>query len=122
MFKKRRVVETYLYGEEDKISETTFSGTDFYLSIMNMEPFATIYFLARKNFFDFYNWAIGLVKIVSMMIKFLFQRNIFDLYFSSKKIFFVLGKKFSEVHSGSLHRYISWVMIGFAIVLIIYLR
>ncbi|MFQ3675764.1 MAG: proton-conducting transporter membrane subunit [Endomicrobiia bacterium] len=85
LFNKRRVVGTYLYGEEDKLTGTTFVGTDFYLSIMNMEPFSTIYFLAKKKFFDFYNWGVGLIKIVSLVLKFLFQRNIFDLYFFYKK-------------------------------------
>jgi formate hydrogenlyase subunit 3/multisubunit Na+/H+ antiporter MnhD subunit len=119
---RRRFVENYLYGEEEKIGETTFPGTDFYLSITNMEPFSTIYFLAKKNFFDFYNWAFGLIKYLSLTLKYLFQREVFDIYFVGKKTILKIARVLSDLHNGNLHRYLSWIMVGFALVLIIFLK
>lgn len=120
--KRTRFARTYLLGEEDKLTDTAFFGTDFYLSIMDIEPFSTIYFLAKKKFFDFYNWAIGLINIVSLTFKFLFQRDIFDLYSLGKKIVFSIGKVFSSAHNGNLHRYLSWVVVVLSIILIVFLK
>ncbi len=120
--KRSRLVKTYLYGEEEKFEGTVLPGTDFYISITEKEPFATIYFLARKKFFDFYNWAIGLVGMISRLLKFLFDRKIFDLYYIGKKIVFVISKFLSSLHRGNLHGYMSWIVIGLAIILLFLLK
>lgn len=120
--KGMRKVPTYLGGEESKVSGTTFPATDFYLSVSEIEPLKTIYFFAQKRVFDFYNWGMEVVVLLSKLTERALRIKIFDIYKVGKEVVIAMGGIFSELHIGNLHFYLSWVIIGAAIIFLIFLR
>lgn len=88
---KFRETEVYLLAEL-KPQESKISGTEFYNDIKELSGFKLIYFLAEKKFFDIYEWC--------------------------KNIVFGVGSILSFLHTGNLHFYLSWVIIGLAILLL----
>ncbi|HMA61193.1 MAG TPA: proton-conducting transporter membrane subunit [bacterium] len=85
MIKKVRYDEIYLGGME-ALEKFRIAGTEFYKEVKDMEPLKT-----------FYDWA---------------EKKVFDIYDVGKAIALFFGKLFSRLHSGQLHFYSLWIIIG----------
>ncbi|MBN1383858.1 MAG: NADH-quinone oxidoreductase subunit L [Elusimicrobia bacterium] len=88
---KYRMGNTYI-GGEILPDDARVNGTDFYKTIKDMEFFESMYYFAEKKMFDIYDWG--------------------------KKIVFKIGSILSDMHSGNLQTYLSWGLIGIAVLLI----
>lgn len=82
----------YIGGELAKEADIKVPSTDFYGSIKDYRPLGAIYNLAEKGAFDMYR---GLSKLADRF-----------------------SGIFSSLHSGYLNTYITWVLLGFALMLI----
>lgn len=90
LVKNVRYDEVYLGGME-ALEKFRISGTEFYKEIKDMEPLKTIY-----------DWA---------------EKKVFDIYDLGKSVSLSFGKLFSRLHSGQLHFYSLWIVIGVLIFL-----
>jgi NADH:ubiquinone oxidoreductase subunit 5 (subunit L)/multisubunit Na+/H+ antiporter MnhA subunit len=94
-FKTRRTSPTYIGGEiigED----VRVTGVDFYETVESMGFFSTIYRWAMKRAFDAYD--------VGRLISFYFIRGL------------------KALHSGVLPEYLTWVLAGLLVLIVILLR
>jgi NADH:ubiquinone oxidoreductase subunit 5 (subunit L)/multisubunit Na+/H+ antiporter MnhA subunit len=100
--KKVRVCRTYTGGEilsEPYIAgeprgsdrDVEVSGVDFYETVEHMQPFRTIYRLAKEKVFDLYDAATGII--------------------------FYFVKPLRKAHAGLLPVYLTWFLVGFLAVL-----
>jgi formate hydrogenlyase subunit 3/multisubunit Na+/H+ antiporter MnhD subunit len=88
--------EVYISGvPHDQTRDVEVTGVDFYRTIQEIPIFGFIYMLAEKKFFDIYE--IG------------------------RKIAFGVGAVFSFMHSGNLQTYLAWCLLGFVIILLVWL-
>ncbi len=88
---KVRKSEAYI-GTETLPYEARITGTEFYQTIQDISFLKKIYVLAENKMFDIYDWG--------------------------KKIVFSLGKVLSDMHTGNLHTYLGWCLLGLLILLI----
>ena len=94
-FRTRRVSSTYIGGEI--LPETTrVTGSEFYETVQGMEFFSSIYKGAEKRAFDVYEILRGL------------------------SFYFIKG--FRALHSGFLSEYLTWVLAGLLVLMVILLR
>ena len=83
-----------LEGEAEKHVEVT--GVDFYSTVRDLRPFASIYEDAEKKFFDVYDLGTRLV--------------------------FYFVEALRKAHSGRLPSYLTWVLAGLLVLLIVFMR
>ena len=117
--KNIRKAPTYIYGEDPEIFKEGFSGTEFYLTISDAKPFSIIYKKAEQRFFDFYNWAIDLVKAIADCIFVCIDRVIENMYIGFDRLTKIVSKFTSELQGGFLHIYLYWSLFGLVILLFI---
>ncbi|MFH1022734.1 MAG: proton-conducting transporter membrane subunit [Planctomycetota bacterium] len=101
---RARECATYIGGEDldkayvtgtvaDGNRDVAVTGTDFYLTIQREKPFRVLYAMAERKWFDIYE--IG------------------------KKTAAGFGWVLSALHTGNLHFYLDWVIVGMAALLIV---
>ncbi|MCX7957245.1 MAG: proton-conducting transporter membrane subunit [Endomicrobia bacterium] len=118
---KPRKVKTYLLGEEDKLKDSIIPATDFYLTIAETYPFSVIYEFAKNKLLDFYSWFYGIISLLSFLIKFVIQLEVFDVYILGKKVIFKISENLSKLHNGNLHSYLSWVFVGILVLFLAFI-
>jgi hypothetical protein len=89
---KVRTTPVYLLGEL-KPEQTDFVKEEFYNTIKEISGFKLVYYLAEQKFFDIYYWF--------------------------KNLFLGIGSILSFLHTGNLHFYLSWIIIGLVILLLL---
>jgi formate hydrogenlyase subunit 3/multisubunit Na+/H+ antiporter MnhD subunit len=87
---KVREDTTYI-GGESLPDEDRVTGTNFYQTVKDIGGLKQLYRLAEKKLFDIYDWGTVVVR--------------------------GLGRFFSIFHTGSLHVYLSWSLIGIVVLL-----
>jgi formate hydrogenlyase subunit 3/multisubunit Na+/H+ antiporter MnhD subunit len=80
-------------GGETLPQEVRVSGVDFYQTIKDIGFFKWMYSLAEKKIFDIYDWGKNVVLAISSVL--------------------------SSVHTGNLHRYLIWCLVGTVILLFV---
>ncbi len=118
---KPRKVKNYLLAEDEKLKDSVIPATDFYLTIKETYPFSVIYHFAEQKLLDFYNWFLGIISLLSIIIKKIVELEIFDMYIFGKKVVFYFAEKLSKLHNGNLHFYLSFVFIGILIIFLIFI-
>ena len=89
--KSTRVMPTYIGGEViNPADDVEVSGTDFYTTIQNMQPFKLFYALLKRKVFDIYHVAGGIVFYCSAILR--------------------------KAHTGIISNYLTWTLAGFLIV------
>ena len=83
-------------GGEIISEEDRVTGVDFYQNIKDLEPLKTVYQKA--------------------------EMKIFDIYEQGKNLVLFLSEKIKEAHSGVLTTYISWILMGFIILILVMVR
>jgi len=92
---KFRKVSPYVGGEEVS-PEMEMSGTEFYRTIEEANPFVQIYHGAKNK--------------------------IFDVYEVGKSIVFYFGNIFRSFHNGVLPTYVSWILFGSLVLLLLFMK
>jgi len=92
VFRKVRFDEEYI-GGMTATEENRITGVEFYNEVKEIAPFKKIYAMAEKKYFDIYDIGTN-----------------FSLWF---------GNIFHKLHTGLLHTYAIWTLIGFVILAII---
>ena len=92
-WKGPRIDSSYIGGEKPLPAENRVTGTEFYNTVAEMPPWRIIYRLAERKAFDLYNQAAA-------------------------GVFFIAGG-LRSVHNGVLPFYLSWVLAGSLILLLI---
>ncbi|MDD5687764.1 MAG: proton-conducting transporter membrane subunit [Elusimicrobia bacterium] len=92
---KYRKSDIYI-GGEILSDDARVKGVDFYQTIKDIGFFKTMYDLAEEKIFDIYDWF--------------------------RKIFISIGAILSYMHTGNLHTYLSWSLIGVIILLLVLIR
>jgi hypothetical protein len=92
VFRRVRFDDEYV-GGMIATEENRVTGVEFYNEVKEMSPFKKIYAMAEKKYFDIYDIGTN-----------------FSLWF---------GNIFHRLHTGLLHTYAIWTLIGFVILAII---
>jgi multicomponent Na+:H+ antiporter subunit A len=92
---KIREVSSFVGGESLPSAERV-TGVDFYQTIKDIGFFKACYFLAEKKFFDIYDWG--------------------------KNIVLGFGNVLSAIHTGNLHTYLTWCLIGILILFFVVMK
>ncbi|MEW6556759.1 MAG: proton-conducting transporter membrane subunit [Elusimicrobiota bacterium] len=117
-----RKTETYIYGESPEIFTEGFQGTEFYLTISNSKPFASIYKKAEKGILDFYNWAFNIAKMVANSFFICIDRMLENIYIGIDRLTAIVSTFTSELQGGLLQIYLYWSLFGLMILLFMLCR
>lgn len=112
----------YTYGEDPEIFRDGFPGTEFYLSISKAPPFSKIYKAARSGTLDFYDWGMGIAKIIADSFFICIDRLIENMYISVNGLIRVVSRFMSELQGGLLQIYLYWSLFGLMVMLLILCR
>lgn len=110
---------SYIGGE--KVSpEMKVSGVEFYDTVRNFAGLSKIYEAAEKKKLDFYDWGMAVCKAVAYILQ-LLDRAIDHIWLKLAYLALLGGKGASLLHSGILHTYLAWCLVGLILLLLIFL-
>jgi len=114
-----RVSETYVGGEAVS-TEMRVSGVDFYDTIKDFIGLRRLYRAAEKGALDIYQ---GMLSFARGVAHFLWALDrLADLLWRGLSwVVLILGKGCSLAHTGVLHTYLAWYLLGLIILLLIFL-
>lgn len=108
-------------GGEIATSQMKVSGVDFYETVKNLAGFKRIYGLADKGKLDFSRWGMGFSKGVATVLLAL-DRSIDSAWSNLANFFLLLGRAGGFLHTGILHSYLAWCLLGIIVLLLVFLR
>ncbi|GAH40068.1 unnamed protein product [marine sediment metagenome] len=110
---------SYIGGEEVS-SEMKVSGVDFYDTVRNFSGLSKIYEAAEKKKLDFYDWGMVVCRGAAYIL-WVLDRAIDYIWRGLAYLAVLGGKGASLLHSGILHTYLAWCLIGLILLLLIFL-
>ena len=110
---------TYIGGEETT-GEMKVSGVEFYDTLRDFSGLKGIYAAAEKKKLDFYNWGMSFCQGVAYILRAL-DRAVNYFWEGLASLVVLMGKGASLLHSGILHTYLAWVLLGILALLIVFL-
>ena len=110
---------SYIGGEEVS-PEMKVSGVDFYDTVRNFSGLSKIYEAAEKKKLDFYDWGMAVCRAMANILQIL-DRAIDYIWRGLAHLAVLGGKGASLLHSGILHTYLAWYLIGLILLLLIFL-
>ena len=114
-----RVSEVYVGGEAVS-SQMRVSGADFYDTLRDFIGLRRLYRAAEKGAFDIYR---GMLAFARGVAHFLFALDrLVDLCWRGLSwVVLLVGKGCSLAHTGILHTYLAWYLVGTVILLVVFL-
>lgn len=112
--------DSYIGGEV-ATSHMKVSGIDFYDTIKNFTGLKRIYAVAEKKKLDFYWWGMGFSKGVATVLLAL-DRLVDSVWSGLASFFLLLGRAGGFLHTGILHSYLAWCLLGIIVLLLVFLR
>jgi formate hydrogenlyase subunit 3/multisubunit Na+/H+ antiporter MnhD subunit len=109
----------FVGGEIMDNEEARITGPDFYSSVHTMEILEKSYQFGEEGTFDFYNYLTGIMHGFAVLFKKIVDRGFELFYLSLAKIVRNFGKMISSLHTGELYLYLSWILIGFIVILLL---
>jgi len=106
-------------GGETLPDEVRVTGTDFYQTIKELGIFSLLYKKAEDGFFDFYNWGVGIVKIIGKILYIWIDKLTYKTVNWIAKLTRIVGNFTRQLHGGLLSVYLSWSLLGLIILLFI---
>ncbi len=110
---------SYIGGEEVS-PEMKVSGVDFYDTVRNFSGLSKIYEAAEKKKLDFYDWGMVVCRAAAYILQ-LLDRAIDYIWRGLAYLAVLGGKRASLLHSGILHTYLAWYLVGLILLLLIFL-
>lgn len=117
-FKSRRST-IFVGGEVLDKEEARITGSNFYSSVHSLEILEKTYQFGEEGTFDFYNYLTGIMNGFAVLCKKIINRGFELFYLALAKTVRNLGKMLSSLHTGELYLYISWIFIGFIVILLL---
>ena len=112
--------DSYIGGEV-ATSQMKVSGVDFYDTVKNFAGFKGIYRLADKGKLDFSQWGMAFSRGVAAVL--LALDRLVDSVWSGLAGFVVLlGRAGGFLHTGILHSYLAWYLLGIIVLLLVFLK
>jgi len=108
-------------GGEVATSQMKVSGVDFYETVKNLAGFKRIYGLADKGKLDFSRGGIAFSKGVATVLLAL-DRSVDSVWSGLASFFLLLGRAGGFLHTGILHSYLAWCLLGIVVLLLVFLR
>lgn len=113
-----RESDTYVGGEEVS-SEMRLSGVDFYDTVRDFTGLRRLYGAAERGALDIYNGMISFARGISRFLWGLDRLT--DLVWRGLSwIVLSTGRGLSLAHTGILHTYLAWYLLGLVILLLIF--
>ncbi|MFQ6067851.1 MAG: proton-conducting transporter membrane subunit, partial [bacterium] len=110
---------SYIGGEEVS-PKMKVSGVDFYDTVRNFSGLSKVYEAAEKKKLDFYDWGMVVCRGLAYVFQIL-DRAIDCVWRSFAYLAVLGGKGASLLHSGILHTYLAWYLVGLILLLLIFL-
>ncbi len=118
--RKGRVSEVYIGGETVS-SEMRVSGVDFYDTLRDFIGLRRLYEAAEKGTLDIYRGMLSFAKGIGYFLW--AMDRLADLFWRGlSRVVLLVGKGCSLAHTGVLHTYLAWYLLGLAILLLVFLR
>ncbi|NQS89916.1 NADH-quinone oxidoreductase subunit L, partial [Patescibacteria group bacterium] len=118
--RKGRVSEVYIGGETVS-SEMRVSGVDFYDTLRDFIGLRRLYEAAEKGALDIYRGMLSFAKGIGYFLW--AMDRLADLFWRGlSRVVLLVGKGCSLAHTGVLHTYLAWYLLGLAILLLVFLR
>ena len=114
-----RESSSYIGGEEVSPAMKV-SGVDFYDTIRSFSGLSKIYGAAEKKKLDFYDWGMVVCRAMANILQVL-DRAIDYIWRGFAHLAVSGGKGASFLHSGILHTYLAWYLVGLILLLLIFL-
>lgn len=118
--RKGRVSEVYIGGEVAS-SEMRVSGVDFYDTLRDFIGLRGLYKAAEKGALDIYRGMLSFAKGIGYFL-WAMDRLADLLWRGLSWVVLLVGKGCSLAHTGVLHTYLAWYLLGLAILLLVFLR
>jgi NADH:ubiquinone oxidoreductase subunit 5 (subunit L)/multisubunit Na+/H+ antiporter MnhA subunit len=117
--KPLRESESYIGGEK-VASEMKVSGVDFYDTVRNFSGLSRLYQAVEKGSLDLYR---GMLRIARGVAYFLFglDRLVEYSWRGLSWVILLISRGASLAHSGILHTYLAWSLLGLVILLLVFL-
>lgn len=110
---------SYIGGEEVS-PEMKVSGVEFYDTVRDFSGLKGIYQAAQKKKLDFYNWGMSFCQAVAWILGGL-DRLVNYIWESLASLVVLMGRGGSRLHNGILHTYLAWCLLGFMVLLLVFL-
>jgi len=115
-----RTTGNFIGGE--KLENSRVLGTDFYLSVQDIKPLKAFYHIAQVGGFDVSKHLTVITNVSSYVLFYAVDRSINFITDGIGKLVFVVSAGFKKVHSGLLDRYVAWLLLGFVLLIGVYLK
>jgi len=115
-----RTTGNFIGGE--KLEDSRVLGTDFYLSVQDIKPLKAFYHIAQVGGFDVSKHLTVITNVSSYVLFYAVDRSINFITDGIGKLVFVVSAGFKKVHSGLLDRYVAWLLLGFVLLIGVYLK
>jgi len=112
--------DTSYIGGEEASAEMKVSGVEFYDTIRDFSGLKGIYQAAERKKLDFYDWGMSFCQAVAWVLRGL-DRLVNYVWEGLASLVVLMGRGGSRLHSGILHTYLAWCLLGFIALLIIFL-
>jgi len=107
-------------GGEETTGEMKVSGVEFYDTLRDFSGLKGIYAAAEKKKLDFYNWGMGFCQGVAYILRTL-DRAVNYFWEGLASLVVLMGKGASLLHSGILHTYLAWCLLGLMVLLLVFI-
>jgi len=112
--------DSYIGGEV-ATSQMKVSGVDFYDTVKNFAGFKGIYGLADKGKLDLSQWGMALSRGIAAVLLGL-DRLVDSIWSSLAGFVLLLGRAGGFLHTGILHSYLAWYLLGIIVLLLVFLK
>lgn len=118
---KQRSRKVFLGGEELADEEIHYSGPHFYTSLKDIKLFSEFYRFAETGSFDTFHYITGIAASFGKTVKQLIDDALNALADWIKRLFQMIGKGLSFLHTGGLTFYVSWIFLGILLLILLFL-
>lgn len=107
-------------GGEAVTADMKVSGVEFYDTIKDFAGLSSVYGAAEKRKLDFYEWGMAFSRGVSYIFWGL-DRLVNSIWSSLAGFVLLLGRAGGFLHTGILHSYLAWYLLGIIVLLLVFL-
>ncbi len=108
-------------GGEVATPRMKVTGIDFYDTVKNFAGLKGIYEVAEKGKLDFFRWGMALSRGIATVLLGL-DRLVNSIWNSLAGFVLLLGRAGSFLHTGILHSYLAWYLLGIIVLLLVFLK
>ena len=111
---------SYIGGEPVTV-DMKVSGVEFYDTIKDFVGLTPVYGAAEKRKLDFYEWGMAFSRGISQLFWAL-DRLVDSIWGGLAGFVVLLGRAGGFLHTGILHSYLAWYLLGIIVLLLVFLK